>query len=178
MALIYVTGISGAGKSAVCDALKARGYRAYDADRDGFKSWYEKSTDRLATDQKRWADATLDWRRRFWLKIDPEKVESLAASSRTAQAPIFLCGTSAGEDAVWHLFDRVIQLSIGEETLRRRIANRADNAFGKDPADLEDILGWHESSDARMASFGAVLVDAEQPLEAVVEQVLRIALTA
>ena len=175
MPLIYVTGISGTGKSAVCDALRERGYRSYDADRDGFKSWYSRSTDKLSTDQRSWADATSEWRGRYWLKIDPEKVEVLAASAGIAE-PVFLCGTAAGEDAVWHFFDRVIQLSIGEETLRRRIASRSDNDFGKDPSDLVDILGWHESSDERMESFGAVLVDAEQALESVVDEVLRIAL--
>lgn len=130
MPLIYVTGISGAGKSAVCDELRARGYKGYDADRDGFKSWYDRSTDRRAADQRRWADATVEWRRRYWLKIDPDKVEALASRASTDADPVFLCGTSAGEDAVWHFFDKVIQLSIGEEALRRRIEARTDNDFG------------------------------------------------
>jgi hypothetical protein len=72
--------------------------------------------------------------------------------------------------------DTVIRLSIGEETLRRRIETRTDNDFGKDPVDLEDILGWHASSDERMQSFGAILVDAERQLEVVVHEVLRVAL--
>jgi hypothetical protein len=176
--LIYVTGISGAGKSAVYDELKARGYQAYDGDLDGFKSWYERSTGRHIQDQRRWADTTVEWRRHYWLKIDPEKVAALAADAGTREAPVFLCGTSAGEDAVWHLFDKVVQLSITERTLRYRIAMRTNSDFGKEPSDLEDILGWHESLDERMQSFGAIIVDAEQPLDAVVDDVLRVALSA
>lgn len=72
----------------------------------------------------------MEWRRRYWLKIDPDKVEALASRASTEADPVFLCGTSAGEDAVWHFFDKVIQLSIGEEALRRRIEARTDNDFG------------------------------------------------
>jgi len=176
VSLIYVTGISGAGKSAVCDELTARGYEAYDADRDGFKSWYDRTTDERAADQRRWSDATVEWRGTFWLKVDPEKVEALAERARSHGRPIFLCATTPGEDAFWHLLDKVIQLSIGEATLRRRIAARIDNDFGKDPADLEEILGWHATTDESMRSFGATLIDAERPLDEVVDDVLRIAL--
>lgn len=55
--LIYVTGISGAGKTAVCDASNARGFRAFDADRDGFKSWYDRSIDERAADKRTWSNA-------------------------------------------------------------------------------------------------------------------------
>ena len=113
MPLIYITGISGAGKTAVCDALRERGYTAYDMDRDGFKSWYDRATDKRAVDQPRWIDATREYRRRYWLAVDPEKVEALAAQAGFEHGPVFLCGITAGEEKVWHLFDTVVHLSIG-----------------------------------------------------------------
>jgi hypothetical protein len=37
--LVYVTGISGAGKSAVCHELKRRGYEAHDTDEENNAVW-------------------------------------------------------------------------------------------------------------------------------------------
>jgi hypothetical protein len=131
--LIYVTGVSGARKSAVCDALRVRGYEAYDADRDGFKSWYDRVTDARATDQRRWS-------RQRWngtARTGSNSIRRRPRCWRDEHAPCptrsSLCGTSAGEDVVWHLFDKVVQLPIGEQTLRRRIETRTDNDFGKPP---------------------------------------------
>ena len=42
--LIYVTGISGAGKSAVCDELQRRGYEAHDTDREENAVWVNRKT--------------------------------------------------------------------------------------------------------------------------------------
>ena len=37
--LVYVTGVSGSGKSVVCAELLARGYTSQDAD-DGISGWF------------------------------------------------------------------------------------------------------------------------------------------
>jgi hypothetical protein len=39
MALLYVTGLSGTGKSAVLSDLLARGYHARGVDEDGYADW-------------------------------------------------------------------------------------------------------------------------------------------
>ncbi len=41
MALIWVTGISGAGKSTVSAVLKSTGSAAIDTDSDGFNHWVQ-----------------------------------------------------------------------------------------------------------------------------------------
>jgi putative addiction module killer protein len=41
MGLVYITGISGAGKSEVCKQLNRLGYWAFDADWDGISAWYD-----------------------------------------------------------------------------------------------------------------------------------------
>ena len=55
MPLFYVTGLSGAGKSAVLTELRARGYRARGVDEDGYADWISKSTqavDRFPRDER------------------------------------------------------------------------------------------------------------------------------
>jgi adenylylsulfate kinase-like enzyme len=70
MPFIYITGISETGKSAIRQELMKRGYVAYDIDEDHFRAWYNKDTDRRAEDQKEWKDTSIDWRRRYWLKVE------------------------------------------------------------------------------------------------------------
>jgi hypothetical protein len=44
MPLVYVTGISGAGKSAIRGELIGMGYAAFGTDEDGYGIWLDKTT--------------------------------------------------------------------------------------------------------------------------------------
>jgi hypothetical protein len=174
--LIFVNGVSGSGKSAVCHELRARGFEAFDVDEDGFKSWYGKANDRLAVEQRPWSQTTVEWRNRYWLKIERDKVEALATAAAARSGPTFLCGTGPNEDAVWDLFDKLIHLSVSNETLRQRLATRSNNDFGKDPRDLIDILGWTEFISDRNIGYRAVAVNVDRRLEDVVDEVIGFAM--
>ncbi len=143
---------------------------AYDVDEDHFRAWYNKDTDRRAEDQKEWKDTSIDWRRRYWLKIERPKIELIAEMSKSQDKPVFLCGTTPNDNDGWDLFDEVISLSISNEKTVKRLASRTNNDYGKHPDDLKDILGWNETTDERMASYGAIIVNAEQPLGSVVDR--------
>jgi hypothetical protein len=67
-------------------------------------------------------------------------------------------------------------LSISNDTLRHRLASRTGNDYGKDPDDLRDILHWNTAQDELMRGNGAIQVDAEQPVDTVVGDVLRASL--
>jgi broad-specificity NMP kinase len=170
--LIYITGISGTGKSTIRHELKKRGYAAYDTDEDKFRAWYNKSTDERAKDQKAWVDTDTEWRKQYWLKIERPKVEELARSADNEEQPVFLCGTTPNDNDVWDLFDKVISLSISNQELTKRLAGRTNNDYGKHPDDLSDILGWNKDIDERMASYGAIIVNAERPLSEVVDEII------
>ena len=172
MPFIYITGIFGSGKSAIRQELMKRGYVAYDIDEDHFRAWYNKDTDRRAEEQKEWKDTSIDWRRRYWLKIERPKIELIAEMSKSQDKPVFLCGTTPNDNDVWDLFDEVISLSISNEEIVKRLASRTNNDYGKHPDDLKDILGWNETTDERMASYGAIIVNAEQPLGSVVDEII------
>jgi hypothetical protein len=47
MALFYVTGLSGTGKSAVLSELRARGYHARGVDEDGYANWINRAAGTL-----------------------------------------------------------------------------------------------------------------------------------
>jgi hypothetical protein len=75
--LVWVTGNAGAGKSAVCALLKARGALAVDADGEGYHHWVDRTSGRVVTDPPDPVPA--GWLGRFGWRISRAKVEALAA---------------------------------------------------------------------------------------------------
>jgi dephospho-CoA kinase len=169
--LVFITGISGAGKSAVCEELCRRGYDAHDSDREGNAVWVHRSTGDVTANAEA-ADRSGDWLEEHEWRLVRSKVEALAL--RGKDQLVFLCGAVANENEVWDLFSRVIYLTIDEETLRRRLASRDSNDFGKAPNELEAILGWHRDHEASYRRFGALVIDATLPLRDVVDQVIEV----
>ncbi|WP_285645723.1 AAA family ATPase [Lentzea sp. NBRC 102530] len=167
MPLVWVTGVSGSGKSAVCEVLKARGERAVDADWEGFNRWVCRESREVVVEPPDPVPA--GWLDRYGWEISRERVEALATVSGDGTA--FLFGGVENEDEVRDLFDVVVCLVIDDETLKERLATRTSNSFGKHPEELAASL-WHNARiEDRYRGLGAVVVDGTLPLDEVVEAV-------
>jgi dephospho-CoA kinase len=173
MSLVLVTGISGAGKSAVCNELQRRGYEAHDTDRDRNAVWVDRETGEVTAEVAGASERPPGWLDRQEWRAPPARVEELAARAEGRLA--FLCGATANEDEIWHLFSQTIYLAIDEETLRHRLHTRTTNDFGKAPHELAAVLEWHKVGVDQYRNFGAFIVDATQPLMNVVDDVIAIA---
>jgi shikimate kinase len=173
MPLIYVTGPTAAGKSTVRSELVRRGYEAHDADADELTSWYDSQTGQpvaYPADVERPQDWLASGRHFF--QLSRERVERLA--ERAEHQIIFLCGIARNDLELAHLFSRVVCLTLGEETLKCRVANRTTNTFGKAPDELGHVLRHHKLAQEWYRSFGATMVDSEQPLDVVVDEIVPI----
>lgn len=169
MGLIYVTGPSGAGKSTVRQELVKLGYEAHDTDEDGMSDWYNIEGGKLVqrpSESKR----STDWYDKHAYLISPIRVKALAG--KAINKPIFLCGIPANDLELAEYYDKVICLVIDEETMKQRIASRDTNDFGKSPDELKLMLYWHGKMLERYKDFGAIMIDASQPLEFVVKDIL------
>ena len=69
-------------------------------------------------------------------------------------------------------FDQLLLLKTSPEIFIQRIQNRTDNDFGKDKTAQDVILGWYERFEQKMIDKGAIVIDAEQSVDNVVEQIL------
>jgi len=172
MSLIYVTGNSGAGKSVVGNELRHRGHEAHDVDDDGFAVWVHCTTG-VIMPRASMSERPAGWLEEQEWRMVPERVEELAARAEDRLA--FLCGSTANDIDLWHLFAKVIYLSVDERTLRYRLETRTNNDFGKSAHEQAAILGWNSSREDRYVGLGAVTVDATQPLGDVVDDVLTLA---
>ena len=143
-----VEGLSGAGKSSVYEELIRRGYRAVSTDR----AWKVPAGPGM--------DSVWDERR------------ALAELERPDPDVVFVCGGGGNRDRFLPLFTKVFNLRIDDDTMRRRLAERTNNDFGKEPGELERMLTLNRLDERPV---GAIDIDATQPLEQVVDEVLRLA---
>jgi hypothetical protein len=144
-----VEGLSGAGKSSVYEELIRRGYKAI-------------STDRA-------------WKHR----PDPDTAHSMWHEQRAVgelESPepevLFVCGSSRNRDRFLPYFTKVFNLRIDDDTMRRRLEERTNNEYGKEPEEVELMLRLNRSDEK---PAGAIDVDATQPLDQVVDELLRLA---
>lgn len=171
MPLVYITGISGSGKSSVCTELKRRGYKAYDTDHDGIAYFYHNETNLPVTERISAEERTPQWRSKHTWKAQRETVEKLANSATNEL--VFLCGVTSNDTSeLWDLFANVFALTIDEKTLRDRIISRTHNDFGKNPHEFADLLRWQQTAAEDYKEHGALLVDASQPIEKIVDEIL------
>ncbi len=172
MALFYVTGVSGTGKSSVLHELRARGYWARGVDEDGYADWVNRITGRPDAFPRYDPDFDFHaWYAAHYWVLSVRRISILSRAAARLGKPVFLCGSASGDDVVWQLFDKVIALVADEETIRKRLAARSDS-FGKTPEELADVLFWHAGFATAYQAFGAALVDATRPLKDVVAEIL------
>ncbi|GGM80128.1 hypothetical protein GCM10011609_14990 [Lentzea pudingi] len=169
MPLVWVTGVSGAGKSTVCELLKKRGEVAVDTDWEGYNHWVDRESGEVVVDPPDPVPA--GWLDRYGWLISRERVAELALRSQNRE--VYLFGGVENEDEVRDLFDLVVCLVIDDETLKERLATRTGNSFGKHPEELAASLWHNERIEARYREVGAVVVDGTLPLEQVVYAVTR-----
>lgn len=124
MPLYFVTGISGSGKSTVCEYLKLPDYEAYATDEDGLASWFDNVTGEEYVQRTTSAERTPEFGQRYSWKMPRTRAAQLAADA--VDRSIFLCGAVANEIEVWDLFAAVIALDIDTETLHKRLAASTD----------------------------------------------------
>jgi hypothetical protein len=153
-----VEGLSGAGKSSVYEELIGRGYKAVSTDR----AW------------KRRADPDTGLPDRSARYINSMWDQQKAVSELESPEPevLFVCGSSRNRDSFLPYFTKIFNLRIDDDTMRRRLQERTNNNFGKQPEEAELMLRLNRS-DERPA--GAIDIDATQPLDQVVDELLRLA---
>lgn len=152
-----VEGVSGTGKTSVCQELRRRGYDAVNGD-----------TELAYQGDPRTGEPTegRSHRHHLW---DVDRVRGLVAD-RT-EPVTFFCGGSRNFDRFIDLFDGVFVLEIDLETLDRRLDQRPAAEFGGRPDERELVVRLHRTKED--TPRGGQPIDATAPLEDVVDEILR-----
>jgi broad-specificity NMP kinase len=167
--LVWVTGLSGTGKSSVAVCLRELGYSSVDVDDHGISGWRSHSTGEIVPSPPL-GQRPADWLDRFAWSIDSSRVDEVRREADNRL--VFLVGAVENEAEILALADVVVCLVADADTLRRRLATRQTNEFGKAPGDLEAVMSWLGVFEEHHEEIGAVMIDATQPLPEVVSAVV------
>ncbi|MBM7568114.1 AAA family ATPase [Paenibacillus sacheonensis] len=154
-----IEGVSGAGKTTVCDELQRRGYHAIHGDRElAYQGDPETGipTDGFKPEHHIW-------------QVD--KVKALVANQD--EAVTFFCGGSRNFTSFIDLFDNVFVLEVDLETSLRRIDERValdPTDWGGRPEEREIIRRLHQTKEG--VPKNGMIIDATAPISRVVDDIL------
>jgi hypothetical protein len=143
--------MSGTGKSAALAELDRRGFAVVDTDEPGWTEWSEQ-------------EAALVWRE--------DRIAELLALER--EVPLFVSGTVPNQGRFYRDFDAIVLLSAPADVLLGRIEGRTTNDYGKTAEERDLILRHLAEVEPLLRATCTHEIDAAQPLEAVVAQLVAI----
>jgi len=150
-----IEGGSGTGKSAVCEELQKRGYKAINGDRELAYKGDPQTGERI--------EAT-GFEYHIW---DVDKVKQIIANKDDEVA--FFCGGSRNFHKFIDLFDKIFVLDVDTETLRKRLESREADDWGGNDKQKEFILRLHAANDTIPKG---ITINTARPLNEVVDAIV------
>lgn len=152
-----IEGVSGTGKTSVCQELRRRGFHAINGDTD---LAYQGDPD---TGEP--TDVPSHWHH-IW---HVDRVRTLVADQ--GERFTFFCGGSRNFSKFQGLFDAVFVLEIDLNTLNRRLDQRPEDEFGARQPERDLIVRLHRTKEDTPKN--GIPIDATAPLAHVVDEILR-----
>lgn len=151
MRRVLITGMSGTGKSTLLYELSGRGYPTVDTD---YGDYHEV------------VDGERLWR--------ADRMEALlrTADSADGKQVLFVQGTTRNQGEFYPWFEHIVLLSAPVDVLADRLATRTTNPYGKDPAELADVLRYVETVEPLLRRSATLEVVTTVPVCEVAEAVL------
>jgi dephospho-CoA kinase len=152
-----VEGVSGTGKSSVCQELRRRGYQAIDGDRDlAYQGDPEtgRPTDGGTHEHHIWP---------------VDRVRDLIANQD--EAVTFFCGGSRNFSKFVDLFDGVFVLEADLDTVIRRLEERPEDDWGGAQEQQELVAHLHRTK--KDIPKNGVVIDSTAPIARVVDEIVR-----
>ena len=165
---ILITGISGSGKSSICDELRKRGYKAYDIENmHGLFNMINKTTGKIANEYEK---DNLEWVKQHDWICDKNKLQKLVY--KNAKGIVFYCGTASNLDELLFLFDKMFLLKVSPETIRERLSTRKSNNFGRTSKVQEWVLEWKDWWENHMIEKGVIIIDADRDIQEIITDII------
>jgi len=168
---VLITGIAGAGKSTIIEALNKKGVDSLDLhDIPDLFFWQDKETKAKV----RYTPVhSRDWFDTVDRLCDIKKLKEILDQYND----IVMAGTTSGgnQKEFLSLFDKIILLQCNPETLIYRMKTRANKSgYGKTKEEQEDNVEWQKEFDSLLISEGAIPVNTEGNLDGVVDKIIEV----
>ena len=166
---ILVTGVSGSGKSAVCEELNNSGNVAFDIERiPGLFKNIHRDTGKVV---EYFGGSDLNLAKQHDWICDKGKLISLI--NENSNGIVYYCGVATNLDEIIPMFDKVFLLVAGEKETRERLTHRTSNNYGRTPEVQDWIFTWKERLEKHIIDQGAEVIDANQDLRKVVDDIIK-----
>jgi dephospho-CoA kinase len=156
MPVVFVTGMSGTGKSAALAELARRGHQVVDTDYGGYTEEVPSAGDG-------------GWEQ-LWRE---DRIEALL--DRHERGVLFISGCVANQGRFYPRFDAVVLLSAPAEVILERVAARTTNSFGKSDEERRRILDDLANVEPLLRRGATADIDTRAPLHEVVDALEQIA---
>lgn len=161
-----ITGVAGTGKSTAAKELRRRGYAAYDTE-EGFSYYIDKTTGQRCAYP---AQPSPEWYENHERVFDEKVLLNLFKKHK--DEPLFISSITANQSKFYPDFDKIFLLTAADDLITHRLGTRTNNYFGRHPLDLQRVIGRHQQFDDELKAIGAVQIDASQPIDKMVDQIL------
>lgn len=149
---MFITGSSTVGKSTLAAELNRRGITAFDGDDiPGLCQLVIKDSG----EPVEWPKGYVDWSYYSWDLKEPVLREILASDD-----PVIVTGIYGNQPLFYHLFDKLIVLTLTPEEYSKRLANRPRRDAGDSDENMEDRKRKYPILLQRFLDSGAIPVDA------------------
>lgn len=161
MRRVLITGMSGAGKSSVIQALVSQGHEAYDLDAPDWSEWVDADpSDTLTPAPGR------DW---VWRE---DRVRALL--SKPGDETLFIGGCAENMKALFPWIDIIILLSAPVGTIMERLRERSCAGYGRTEGERRNVAGLIATIEPLLRQSADYEIDTRKPLSATVAEVLRV----
>lgn len=169
---VFITGISGSGKSTVCKALVKLGYKAYDIEAAdlGLFIMVRKDTGEPFLD---FDNADMNKVKNTDWICDREKLEKLIGEQ--TKRVVFYCGVASNNKQIIPLFDQSILLKADPKAINTRLVGReGTNDYGNTEAGRQRILSYKDWFENEMLNEGLTAVDANPSILEVAKRIIEV----
>ncbi|WP_078380555.1 AAA family ATPase [Sutcliffiella halmapala] len=156
-AIIFITGMSGTGKSAILEKLSNIGYQTIDTDYNQLS----KKTMNQDGHESEW----------LW---DEGKIIEIIHSHR--EGILFISGTVSNQGKFYRYFNEIIYLSAPLSTILDRIQTRTTNNYGKTDKERQEIIDNYHAFGSIIESSSTIKIDTTNDLETIVNEIETLAM--
>jgi adenylate kinase family enzyme len=164
MAKVYITGVSGTGKTTLAAAFAAEGYHTVSIDEADLCLWVSKDSKTPVNYEAKLDQEFVD--KHDWI-CDGNKLRDILAT----QEDILVFGIASNQNEFLDAFDKVIVLKCNPDIFIQRIVSRVDNDFGKDESIQKYLRDTHGAFENDLVARGAIEINTEQPVSQVVSAI-------
>lgn len=161
MGKYLITGRPGSGKTTVIEALKQRGFQAFNTDdMPEVTRLEEQETGKSVP----WPEGAVDWKKYIW-----NWQEAGLRNLLQSEDDIFIGAIVGNQQKFYPLFDKIFALTISTKTLRQRLDS---HTHPRTVQEKEQAIAAHYDKQARFKKQGLILIPADGSVDEIIDNIL------